>query len=426
MKTFDVREIGFEAACSHLRRDTLQNNPEAEEVVRGIVQQVREQGDEALLALGRRFDSPQLNDLQVSRSECMEALMQIPAAMREALQHAAENIRTFHRQQLRTGWMDVQPETVTGQMVRPLHRVGVYVPGGTASYPSTVLMAAIPARVAGVEEIVLCTPAQKSGRASQLTLAAAAIAGVHRVYLAGGAQAVAAMAYGTQTIPAVDKIVGPGNLYVNIAKKMLWGVADIDMLAGPSEVCVVADAGANPRYAALDLLTQVEHDPECAGYLITTCRQLAEQVLQEIENQVTTLPRQEILKKALQKQGGIFIAESLEQACALANACAPEHLALMVREPFACLGRIRNAGAVLLGDHSPQTLGDYMAGPSHTLPTSGTARFASPLHVDTFLKKSSFIYYSAEGLQQISEKLTLLARAEGFEAHAAAVEARKS
>ncbi len=424
MRVLHVSETGIEAARAALRRTTLQDNAPAEAIVRDIVADVRARGDEALLELGRRFDAPDLDRLDVPQAEWAEAEMGIPQDLRAAVHQAAANITAFHEQQRRTSWLDAQPGRITGQLVRALDRVGVYVPGGTAAYPSTVLMSAIPARVAGVPEIVLCTPAQRDGRVPPLVLYAARLAGVHRVIKVGGAQAVAALAFGTESVPAVDKIVGPGNVYVNIAKKQLWGVVDIDMLAGPSEVCVVADEGANPVFAALDLLTQAEHDVECAAVLITPSATFANAVLDAIERRLPTLSRHVILSEALQRSGLVLVTESLEQAYDLANACAPEHLALMVRDPFAALGRIRNAGAILMGDYAPQTLGDYMAGPSHTLPTSGTARFASPLNVDTFVKKSSFIYYTPGALDDVACSLEAFATAEGFDTHAAAVAAR--
>jgi histidinol dehydrogenase len=416
-----VATDGIEAARAVLRRDTLQDNPRVEAIVREIIADVRARGDAALLELSRRFDAPDLDALEVPRDAWDAAEAQIAPELRAAVEQSAANITAFHERQRKTSWLDAQPDRITGQLVRPLDRVGVYVPGGTAAYPSTVLMVAIPARVAGVPEIIICTPARKDGTLPPLVLFAAKIAGAQRIFQVGGAQAVAALAFGTQSVPAVDKVVGPGNVYVNIAKKLLWGVVDIDMLAGPSEVCVVADAGANPAFAALDLLTQAEHDTECAAYLITPSGEIAQAVQAEIERHLTLLSRRAILQEALEQHGAILVTESLEQAYELANVCAPEHLALMVRDPFAALGRIRNAGAILMGDYAPQTLGDYMAGPSHTLPTSGTARFASPLHVDTFLKKSSFIYYTPEALGQVSCALTSFARAEGFDAHAQAV-----
>ncbi len=424
MRIIDVAVEGYQAAYNALQRNTLQNNPRAEAIVQEIVADVKARGDEALLDLGRRFDSPSLNEIEVPRQLWDQAEQRISAELKETVRRSALNIASFHDKQRKTSWLDTQPDKIVGQLVRPLERVGVYVPGGTAAYPSTVLMTAIPARVAGVSEIIVCTPAQKDGTVPDLVLFACKLAGVHRVFAVGGAQAVAAMAYGTETIPAVDKVVGPGNIYVNIAKKLLWGVVDIDMLAGPSEVCVVADEFAKPAFAAMDLLTQAEHDTECAAYLITSSAELADAVLEEIEKQLEKLPRSAILREALDAHGVILITDSIDQAYDLANVCAPEHLALMVRDPFGALGQIKNAGAILLGDYTPQTLGDYMAGPSHTLPTSGTARFASPLHVDTFVKKSSFIYYTAPALGQVARSLEIFARAEGFDAHAEAVLAR--
>ncbi len=425
LRVLHVATEGYEAACAVLRRTTLQDNPRVEAIVREIIADVKARGDAALLELSRRFDAPELETLEVPRADWDAAEARITPELRAAVEKAAANIAAFHAKQRRTSWLDAQPGQISGQLVRPLDRVGLYVPGGTAAYPSTVLMTAIPAQVAGVPEIVLCTPAQKDGRVSPLVLYAAQVAGVRRVFTVGGAQAVAALAFGTATVPAVDKVVGLGNVYVNVAKKLLWGVVDIDMLAGPSEVCVVADEGANPAFAALDLLTQAEHDTECAAYLITPSESLAQAAQEEIERQLVSLPRRAILREALDNHGAILIAESLAQAYDLANVCAPEHLALMVRDPFAALGHIRNAGAILMGDYAPQTLGDYLAGPSHTLPTSGTARFASPLHVDTFLKKSSFIYYTPESLGQVACALDAFARAEGFDAHAQAVGVRR-
>jgi histidinol dehydrogenase len=396
-----------------------------EEIVRGIIADVQARGDSALLELSRRFDYAEMTTLEVSAEEWAGAAEQISPEMKRVVQEAAQNIRAFHERQKKGSWLEAEPEKITGQLVRPLARVGVYVPGGTAAYPSSVLMTAIPAKVAGVEEVILATPVREGGKVPPLVLYAAQVAGVERVITVGGAQAVAAFAFGTETVPQVDKVVGPGNVFVNVAKKMLYGVVDIDMLAGPSEVCVLADAGANPLFAAMDLLTQAEHDVECAAYLITPSEAFAEKVLAEIERQLQVLPRSGILKEALEQNGGVIITESLEQAYHLANVCAPEHIALMVREPFAALGHICNAGAILMGDYSPQTLGDYLAGPSHTLPTSGTARFSSPLHVDTFLKKQSFIYYTPKALSGVAEALTSFARAEGFDAHAEAVVARE-
>lgn len=425
MRVLHVATEGVTAARALLRRDTLQDNPRVEEIVRSIIADVRARGDAALLELSRRFDAPDLTTLEVSQTVWDAAEDAVTPELKSAVETAAANIRTFHEKQRRTSWLDPQPDRLTGQIVRPLDRVGVYIPGGTASYPSSVLMTAIPAKVAGVEEVILTTPAQKDGAVSPLVLFAAKVAGVQRVLTVGGAQAIAAFAFGTETVPVVDKVVGPGNVYVNIAKKLLWGLVDMDMLAGPSEVCVVADEGANPFFAAMDMLTQAEHDVEAAAFLITPSAVFARAVLDEIERQLTLLPRAAILREALEQNSAVLVTESLEQAYALANVCAPEHLALMVRDPFAAMGHIRNAGAILLGDYTPQTLGDYLAGPSHTLPTSGTARFASPLNVDTFLKKTSFIYYTPEALGGVANALISFARAEGFDAHADAVVSRQ-
>jgi histidinol dehydrogenase len=424
LQKISINKNGYPAAAAALKRVTLQDNPKAEEIVRAIISRVREEGDSALLELGRKFDSSSLDALEVSVKEWDSACARVEAEMCSAMERAAENIRIFHEKQKRPSWISTEDGRVVGQIIRPLDRVGIYVPGGTAVYPSSVLMSAIPAKVAGVPDMVICTPCGKDGQISALVLYAARLAGVKRVFRVGGAQAIAAMALGTETIPRVDKIVGPGNVYVNIAKKLLWGEVDIDMLAGPSEVCVVADETANPAYAASDILAQAEHDVECAAYLITPSEEIADAVEAELEKQLALQPRKDILCKALDDHGAIIIAESMKQTIELANLCAPEHLALMTQDPYALLGSIRNAGAVLMGRFSPQTLGDYFAGPSHTLPTSGTARFASPLHVDTFLKKSSFISYTQDALNDAADVLVRFAEAEGFHAHASAVTIR--
>jgi histidinol dehydrogenase len=424
LKIIHVHIDGYEAAALALSRSLLQDNPAAEETVKSIIQQVRSKGDEALLELGRKFDCSQLSELEVTQDEWDEACHRVSDKMKDAIRAAKASIQAFHEKQKRNSWVSAEPGMTVGQLIRPLGRVGIYVPGGTAVYPSSVLMSGIPAKVAGVKELFICTPCGKDGRISPLVLYAARETGVDRVFKSGGAQAIAAMALGTKTIPSVDKIVGPGNVYVNIAKKMLWGLADIDMLAGPSEVCIVADEGANPAYAASDMLAQSEHDTECAAFLITPSERMAKETEKELRLQLAALPRKEILQKALEAHGAIVVTESLEQAFDLANVCAPEHLALMVRDPFSALGRIRNAGAILMGDNSPQTLGDYYAGPSHTLPTSGTARFSSPLNVDTFLKKTSYISYDQASLSRVAPILMAFAEEEGFEAHASAVKVR--
>ena len=424
MRVYRVEKDGIAVCSAALKRAPLQDNARVETIVRDIIADVRARGDQALLELGRRFDSPALETLEVPRDTWAEAAEQITPAMRAAADAAAANIRSFHEKQKRQTWMDVQPGYVMGQRVQPLQRVGIYAPAGTAPLSSTVLMTVIPARIAGVEEIILCTPVQRDGAVPPLMLYAAHVAGADRLFTVGGAQAMAALAFGTESIPVVDKIAGPANIYGTIAKKILWGVVDIDMLAGPSEVCVVADEHANPTFAALDLLTQAEHDGESAAFLITPSETLAQAVLAEIERQLIRLPRRDILLQSLEENSAVFVTETLEQAYELANVCAPEHLALMVRDPLGALGHIRNAGAIMMGDYTPQTLGDYLAGPSHTLPTGGTARFSSPLNVDTFVKKSSFIYYTADALEKVADKLTTFACAEGFDAHAEAVRVR--
>jgi histidinol dehydrogenase len=414
----------MEAAGRAVTRSALQHDPEIERTAAGIIADVRSRGDLAVLELGRRFDSPELGAIEVTEAEWDSAAHQIDDASRAAVEVAAANISAFHEKQRRESWEADLGGRFTGQTIRPLRRVGVYVPGGTAVYPSSVLMTALPAKVAGVEEIFMCTPCRNDCTIDPLVLYAARLAGAEQVFRIGGAQAIAAMAFGTESVPAVDKIVGPGNVYVNAAKKLLWGQVDIDMLAGPSEVCVLADDSANPAFVAADMLTQAEHDAESAAFLITTSESLAESVQSELERQMERLPRREIIRKALTENGSVIVTETLDQAIELANVCAPEHLALMVRNPRSIVDRIRNAGAILIGDYSPQTLGDYLAGPSHTLPTSGTARFSSPLNVDTFMKKTSLISYSEAALKEAAPHLLRFARAEGFEAHAAAVEAR--
>lgn len=424
MKKIYVNIDGYETAAQALRRSLLQDNPAAEDTVKRIIQQVRDFGDATLLELGRKFDCPQLNDLEVTQEEWDAADELTSAKMKAAIKAAKESIQAFHEKQKRTSWVSAEPGRAVGQLIRPLDRVGIYVPGGTAVYPSSVLMSGVPAKVAGVKELIICTPCGKDGHISPLVLYAARETGVDRIFKCGGAQAIAAMAVGTKTIPVVDKIVGPGNVYVNIAKKMLWGLTDMDMLAGPSEVCIVADEGATPAYAASDMLAQSEHDTECAAFLITPSERIAADTEKELFRQLELLPRREILRTALENHGAIVVTETLEQTFELANVCAPEHLALMVRDPLSALGRIRNAGAILMGDLSPQTLGDYYAGPSHTLPTSGTARFSSPLNVDTFLKKTSYISYDKASLISVAPILLAFAEEEGFHAHASAVKVR--
>jgi histidinol dehydrogenase len=424
LKRIIIEQDGYEAALKAVQRSLPDEDIAVLDAVRGIIADVRARGDAALLELGRKFDSPALDRLEVSSSEWDAGCSSVEPDVRAALDQALDAIRAFHVPQRRSSWFTLEGGRITGQMLRPLDRVGVYVPGGRASYPSSVLMAAGPAAVAGVPDIRLCTPAGRDGVVAPSVLYAARIVGVQAVYKIGGAQAVAAMACGTATVPRVDKVVGPGNAYVCAAKKLLWGVADMDMIAGPSEVCVVADESADPGFVAADMLAQAEHDPECAAFLITPSASLAQQVEGEIEKQMGTLARRQTLQQALQDHGGVIVTRSLAEALEVANACAPEHLALMVRDPMAALASVRHAGAVILGHHTPQTAGDYLAGPSHVLPTGGTARFWSPLNVDTFIKKTSFIGYDAGAIRAAAASLTCLAEAEGFGAHANAAAIR--
>lgn len=390
-----------------------------------IVEDVRRRGDAALLELAARFDNAQLTDLRVSAVEIEEAYSLVAEDFLAALRRAKESIEAFHRKQLRQSWLEPDANgSILGQVIRPLRRVGIYVPGGTAAYPSSVLMNAVPAKVAGVEEIVMVTPVKDGSKVTPEVLVAAHEAGVTEIYKVGGAQAIAALAYGTKSIPKVDKITGPGNIYVTLAKKMVYGQVDIDMLAGPSEILVVADASADPAYVAADLLSQAEHDVLASAVLITDSRDLIARVMPEVERQLAKLPRQEIARKSLLEYGAAILVNSLEEGIELANRFAPEHLELMLKDPFRYLGLVKNAGAIFLGKYSPEPLGDYFAGPNHVLPTGGTARFYSPLNIDTFTKKSSVIAYSAKGLRQVAEDVMLLARTEGLDAHAGAIKVR--
>jgi histidinol dehydrogenase len=425
MRVISTDSASREEVRTILRRSLTLEDAEIESRVRAILNEVASRGDDALREYTARFDGVQLTHLEVTSEELHRAQAEVSTPVAEALQLAAERIRRFHEHQKRTSWFEAAERGgLVGQMVTPLRRVGVYVPGGLAVYPSSVLMCAIPAQVAGVEEIILCTPPRKDGTVHPLVLMAAQQSGVSRIFKVGGAQAVAAMAYGTQSIPAVDKIVGPGNIYVTVAKKLVYGMVGIDMLAGPSEVCILADDTADPRYVAIDMLTQAEHDIHTAAFLITPSRSLAQAVQEEIEKTVAGLPRQDILRQTLAQNGGIVLTRDMEEAVELANLCAPEHLALMVAEPWRYLPLIRCAGAVMMGAYSPQSLGDYVAGPSHTLPTSGTARYASPLNVDDFVKKTSVVYFTREALQQVADAIETLAAVEGLEAHLLAVKRR--
>ena len=396
-----------------------------EDVVSDIIANVREKGDEALRDYCQRFDHVALNDFLVSPKELEAAIQKVEPEFIEILEEAAKNIRTFHEKQLRQSFiMTEKPGVVLGQRVIPLERVGLYVPGGTAAYPSTVLMDAIPAQIAGVSEIVMVTPPSKEGSVNPYILAAAHVAGVGRIFKVGGAQAVAALAYGTESIPRVDKIVGPGNAFVAEAKKQVFGQVNIDMIAGPSEVLVLADGASDPRYVAADLLSQAEHDKNASAVLVTDSLALAEQVQAEIEVQLKTLKREEIARTSIENNGKIIVCRDLMEGVDTANRIAPEHLEICVDQPFDYLGLIKNAGSVFLGRYNPEPLGDYFAGPNHTLPTSGTARFYSPLSVDDFVKKLQYSYYTREALEKDYDKVSFFANKEGLTAHARAVDIR--
>ena len=397
------------------------SNPQVDvsAVVREILATVRAQGDKALYDYCEKFDHVALPSLEVSQAEKEEAMQAVDPAFLEILRMAAENIRAFHRQQVRTSFiLTDRPGVVMGQKIMPIEKVGLYVPGGTAAYPSTVLMDAIPAKIAGCREIVIVTPPGKDGKVPAAILAAAQIAGVDRVFKVGGAQAVAALAYGTKTLPKVDKIVGPGNAFVAEAKRQVFGLVAIDMIAGPSEILVLADGSCDAKVVAADLLSQAEHDKMASAVLVTDSEALAEAVAQEIERQLKTLPREEIARASIDNNGKIIVTGDLAAAIDVANALAPEHLELCVEQPFDYLDRITNAGSIFLGKNCPEALGDYLAGPNHTLPTSGTARFSSPLSVDDFVKKSQYTYFTRDALGQVAEQIAAFARQEGLEAHA--------
>lgn len=387
--------------------------------VRDIIANVVQRGDAALYEYCERFDGAKLESLEVTRQELDAAMQQVPGELIRILEKAAANIRKFHQAQVRKGFaLEDTDGIVIGQKIVPMDRVGIYVPGGTAAYPSTVLMDSIPAKIAGCGQIVMVTPPGKDGRINPAILAAAKVAGVDRIFKMGGAQAVAALAYGTASIPRVDKIVGPGNAYVAEAKRQVFGQVAIDMIAGPSEILVVADGTANPAFVAADLLSQAEHDKLASAVLVTDSMGLATAVQQQIEIQLQTLERRDIARASIDNNGKIIVADTLDAAIEISNTIAPEHLELCVDAPFDYLDKIRHAGSVFLGKNCPEALGDYLAGPNHTLPTSGTARFSSPLSVDDFVKKTQYIYYSADALRGVSKDVEYFANTEGLTAHA--------
>ena len=388
-------------------------------IVADILSNVKENGDKALFAYTEKFDKAKLDTLAVSKEEIDEALGLVEPRFLEILQKASNNIRNFHEKQVRTSFIiNTEPGVVIGQKIIPVDRAGLYVPGGTAAYPSTVLMDAIPAKIAGVKEVVMVTPPGKNGKVNPAILAAASVAGIDRIFKVGGAQAIAALAFGTETIPKVDKIVGPGNAFVAEAKKQVYGQVSIDMIAGPSEILIVADGKTNPKHAAADLLSQAEHNKLASAVLVTDSMDFAKSVQQELEIQIPQLDRAEIARESIDSNGKIIVADDLRKAIEIANEIAPEHLELCVDNPFDYLDSIRHAGSVFMGRNCPEALGDYFAGPNHTLPTSGTAKFSSPLSVDDFIKKTQYTYYTADALAAVADDVAFFACKEGLTGHA--------
>lgn len=427
MKIVTLTEESKQNLLENLLKRSPQNYGEYEGRVAEIVENVRARGDEAVFAYTKQFDRADITaeNIRVTEEEIAQAYREVDEQLLSVVRKALVNIRAYHEKQRRYSWFDSKPDgTLLGQKITALARVGVYVPGGKAVYPSSVLMNIVPAKVAGVEKIIMTTPCNAEGKVNPTTLVAAKEAGADEVYKVGGAQAIAALAFGTASIPRVDKIVGPGNIYVALAKKAVYGFVNIDSIAGPSEILVLADDNANPRYVAADLLSQAEHDEMASAILITTSRQLAEKVSAQVEQFVSVLSRKEIIQKSLDNFGYILVADSLETAIEAANDIASEHLEIMTENPFEVMTKIRNAGAIFIGPYSSEPLGDYFAGPNHVLPTNGTARFFSPLNVDDFVKKSSIVYYSREALEAVHEDIETFAKAEQLTAHANSIHVR--
>lgn len=421
IKIYNYGEVSNEDI---FQREDLEYN--VGEAVSSIIAQVRRTGDAALKAYAKEFDGAELACLEVSKEEIDEAFDTVEPEFLDILREAAVNIRAFHEKQVRTSFVINEKDgVVMGQKVMPIEKVGIYVPGGTAAYPSTVLMDSIPAKIAGCPQIVMATPPGKDGKINPVILAAAKIAGVDQIFKMGGAQAVAALAYGTESVPKVDKIVGPGNAYVAEAKKQVFGKVSIDMIAGPSEILVVADSMQNPAFVAADMLSQAEHDKMASAVLVTESKDFAKKVSDELERQIPLLPRKEIARASIDNNGKIIVAEdNLMLAIEIANEIAPEHLELAVVQPFDYLSRVKNAGSIFMGSNCPEALGDYFAGPNHTLPTSGTAKFSSPLSVDDFVKKSQFTYFTEDALKQVADKVAAFAEKEGLDGHARSVKIR--
>lgn len=427
MRILELNENTRKDILSNLLKRSPNSYGEYEGRVSTIIDDIKSRRDEAVFEYTKKFDGYDLNadNIIVTEDEIKAAYEEIDAGLVEIIRKALVNIRNYHAKQKRNSWFDATPDgTILGQKITPLARVGVYVPGGKAAYPSSVLMNVVPAKVAGVDEIIMCTPPGKDGKIYCGTLVAAKEAGVDVIYKVGGAQAIAAMAYGTESVPKVDKIVGPGNIYVALAKKAVYGQVGIDSIAGPSEIMVLADESANPRFVAADLLSQAEHDELASAILVTTSRELAEKVSEETEGFLRELSRRQIIEKSLENYGYILLAKDMDEAVAVVNEIASEHLELVKKDPFQTMTKIRNAGAIFLGEYSSEPLGDYFAGPNHVLPTNGTAKFFSPLEVDDFIKKSSIISYSREALGAIHTDIEKFAQAEGLTAHANSIKVR--
>mgnify|MGYP000134459045 CR=1 FL=1 len=427
MRILELNENTRKDILSNLLKRSPNSYGEYEGRVSAIIDDIKGRRDEAVFEYTKKFDGYDLNadNIIVTEDEIKAAYEEIDAGLVEIIRKALVNIRNYHAKQKRNSWFDATPDgTILGQKITPLARVGVYVPGGKAAYPSSVLMNVVPAKVAGVDEIIMCTPPGKDGKIYCGTLVAAKEAGVDVIYKVGGAQAIAAMAYGTESVPKVDKIVGPGNIYVALAKKAVYGQVGIDSIAGPSEIMVLADESANPRFVAADLLSQAEHDELASAILVTTSRELAEKVSEETEGFLRELSRRQIIEKSLENYGYILLAKDMDEAVAVVNEIASEHLELVTKDPFQTMTKIRNAGAIFLGEYSSEPLGDYFAGPNHILPTNGTAKFFSPLGVDDFIKKSSVISYSREALEEAHEDIIKFAKAEHLTAHANSIAVR--
>lgn len=410
---------------SSLKKRSGETDKEVTKVVAEIIDDVKENGDKAVMKYTEKFDGKLPQYYEVPREVINDALTEADDIFVNSMLNAVENITDFHSRQKEQGFINAKSDgCILGQKVRGLNKVGLYVPGGTAAYPSSVLMNAIPAKIAGVKEIIMVTPPLKDGTPNKDILVAAALCGVDRIFLSGGAQAIAALAYGTETIPKVDKIVGPGNIFVATAKKLLYGNVDIDMIAGPSEILVLADHKANPRFIAADLMSQAEHDRLASAILVTTSERIADETLSELDKQVSSLSRKDIICESLQNYGAIIVCDDTDKAVEIANLLAPEHLEVLLDNPFEYLGRLDNAGSIFLGQYAPEPLGDYYAGPNHVLPTSGTARFFSPLSVSSFIKRSSYIYYTGSALESAKDDIVCIAEREGLTAHANAIKVR--